>query len=177
MSKLKFLLPAAVVIGMFFVSCKKTTTNTTVVKDSIYYSPWIELSMTQDVPTAGDTVYYQDITASQVTSSIVSTGAVLGYFGYPASASDTVIYSEAGMAGIAYLTTIPGTIEVDANYDLSYTPTNSNGYLFRYVVIPGNVLVTSFNGVTQQQLQKMSFTDVQKALNASKQASGNTFNP
>jgi hypothetical protein len=167
-SKLKFLLPAAVVIGMFFVSCKKTTTNTTVVKDSIYYSPWIELSMTQDVPTAGDTVYYQDITASQVTSSIVSTGAVLGYFGYPASASDTVIYSEAGMAGIAYLTTIPGTIEVDANYDLSY---------FRYVVIPGNVLVTSFNGVTQQQLQKMSFTDVQKALNASKQASGNTFNP
>ena len=178
MSKLKFLLAAGVVIGMFSVtSCKKTTNNTTVVQDSIYYSAWIPLNMQLTVdPSTGDTLYVQQITAPAITSKIVSRGAVVAYYGYPASAGDTVIFDEAEVGnyvGISYST---GSIQVEGfNIDLSYS--SSGGYLFRYVVIPGNVLTTSFNGMTQQQLNKMSFTDLQKAINTAKQTSGNSFTP
>jgi hypothetical protein len=175
-SKLKFLLAAGIVIGMFSVtSCKKTTNNTTVVQDSIYYSAWTPLSMTQNIVTAGDTLYVQDITAPKITASIVSKGAVVAYYGYLTSNSDTAVLNEAELGYEAGVTFAAGIIEVTGyNVDLSYS---NGGFLFRYVVIPGNVLTTSFNGMTQQQLNKMSFTDLQKAINTAKQTSGNTFTP
>ncbi|HEV2479582.1 MAG TPA: hypothetical protein VGS79_07950 [Puia sp.] len=176
MSKLKFILPAAILVGMFSVtSCTKKTTNTTVVQDSIYYSAWTPLSMTQSIPAAGDTLYIQDITAPKITANIISKGAVVSYYGFVTQSGDTAVFDEAEYGYQAGVTFAVGLIEVTGyNVDLSY---NAGGFLFRYVVIPGNVLTTSFNGMTQQQLNKMSFTDLQKVINASKQTSGNTFNP
>jgi hypothetical protein len=157
---------------MFSVtSCKKTTNNTTVVQDSIYYSKWTTLSMTQDVVSAGDTLYIQDITAPKVTSAIISKGAVLGYYGYVTQSGDTAVFDEAELGYEAGVTFGTGIVEVTGyNVDLS-------GNLFRYVVIPGNVLTTSFNGMTQQQLNKMSFTELQKVINNTQQGSGRTLNP
>ena len=174
---MKFILPAIFVIAMFSVtSCTKKTTNNTVVQDSIYYSAWIPLSMTQEIPSAGDTLYLDEIAAPAITAKIISQGAVLGYYGYPTQSGDTLISPESDYGLYAEINITVGNIEVEGfNTNLSY---NAGGFLFRYVVIPGNVLAsTSFKGMTQQQLNKMSFSDVQKAINASKQASGNTFNP
>jgi hypothetical protein len=178
---LKFVLPAILVIAMFSVtSCTKKTTNNNVVQDSIYYSAWIPLSMQVDVT---DSIYEQSITASKLTASVISHGAVLGYLGYPGN-SDTIVESLAELSSLYGVQQIlePGTISIITPYEPSFsccdlTYTASSGFLYRYVIIPGNVLTTSFNGMTQQQLSKMSFSDVQKAINASKQASGNTFNP
>jgi hypothetical protein len=182
---LKLLLPAVLFFGMFLViGCKKTTTNTTVVKDSIYYSAWIPLAMQLDVT---DSEYVQTFTVSKLTSSIITSGAVLGYLGYPTS-TDTLVQNLAELSSLFGVEQFlePGTItvatpdEAGQGYDccdLSYTPSNPNSYLYRYVIIPGNVLATSFNGMTQQQLSKMSFSDVQKIINAAKQSSGNTFIP
>lgn len=177
---MKFILPAVVVLGMISVTgCKKTTNNTTVVKDSVYYSPWIQLKTAMQVSSAGDTTYQQDITAKSITAAILSHGAVLGYYGYPYSASDTVMFSEAEMSASVYgaaMYIATGDIQIVSYGDLTYT--GPAGYLFRYVVIPGNVLSTSFNGMTQQQLQKMSFTDIQKVMNTPAQtSSGNSYNP
>jgi hypothetical protein len=157
---------------MFSVtSCKKTTNNTTVVQDSIYYSAWSTLSMTQDVVSAGDTLYIQDITAPKITASVVSKGAVVAYYGYVSQSGDTAVFNEAELGYESGVTFAVGLIEVTGyNTDLS-------GALFRYVVIPGNVLTTSFNGMTQQQLNKMSFTDLQKTINSAKQTSKNTLTP
>ena len=126
--------------------------------------------------TTGDTNYIQQITAPAITASIISKGAVLGYFGYPSQSGDTAMFDEAELGYYASVTYAPGTIEVEGynGVDLSYA---QGGFLFKYVVVPGNILTTTFKGMTQQQLNKMSFSDVQKAINASKQASGNTFNP
>lgn len=175
---MKLVLPAFILVGIFsviFTSCKKTTTNNTVVQDSIYYSAWTPLSMTQDVVAAGDTLYIQDITASKITANILSKGAVVAYYGFVTQSGDTAEYNAAEFgyeAGVAFGV---GLIEVTGyNVDLSY---DAGGFLFRYVVIPGNVLTTSFNGMTQQQLNKMSFTDIQKAINNGKQATGNSLNP
>ena len=176
---MKLLLAVTLVIGMFSViSCKKTTTNNTVVQDSIYYSKWTPLLMTQEVdPSSGDTFYVQNITASAITANVISHGAILAYYGFPSSTSDTTVLSEAYMVGAAGtgLAFSPGEISITSGADLTYT--SSSGYLFRYVVVPADVLATSFSGMTQQQLNKMSFTDLQKAINTTKQTSGNSFNP
>jgi hypothetical protein len=165
--KLTFLILTACVfvILISMVSCKKTTTNNTVVKDSIYYSPWTQLSMQFD---ATDSVYYQDFTNSQITASVVSSGAVLAYFGYPGqTAGDTIVVDEATMA-LYYATQLSfgtGTMELETPYpyDLSYS---NNGYLFRYVIIPANVLSsTAYKNLSRDQLNHLSFTDVSKALN------------
>jgi hypothetical protein len=173
--KLKFLLAAVVVIGIFFTTgCKKTTT--TVVQDSVYYSSWTPLSLTMSgTDTQGDTIYSQQISAPAITAKFISKGAVLAYFGYPSQSGDTVVFNEAELGSFAAVSFAPGAIEIDSyGYDISYS---NGGYLFRYVLIPGNVLTTSFKGMTQQQLNKMSFTDVQKTINSWQTASGRSLNP
>jgi hypothetical protein len=168
------MLTATVSVAMILslVGCKKTTNNTTVIKDSIYYSPWVTLAMT---PSNGDSLYYQDFTASKITPSVISTGSVISYIGVPSqpSAGDTTITDLIYWNAVQILS--PEAIEVDASGYLN----DLSGLLYRYVVIPGSVLTTtSLHNFTQQQLQRMSFTDLQKAANTPlKQTSGNTFTP
>jgi hypothetical protein len=149
------------------VSCKKTTTNTTVVKDSIYYSPWTPMSMNFD---ATDSVYYESFANSKITASVVSSGAVLAYYGFPASTGDTVVLDQATMAVYegAYLTFITDSLEIETPYpnDLTYSTSAGTGYLFRYVIVPANVLSsTAYKNLTREQLNHLSFTDLSKALN------------
>jgi len=68
------------------IGCKKTTNNTVVKQDSVFYSAWMQLKMTN----VGDTAYYQDISASRLTQTVLSTGVVLSYLGSPGS-SDTAV--------------------------------------------------------------------------------------
>jgi hypothetical protein len=177
---LKLVLPAFILLGMFsatFTSCKKTTTNNIVSKDSIYYSPWVQLSLTMvGVDSQGDTVYDQQLTAPSITAKSISQGAVLGFFGGVTQSGDTAMFNEAELGNNVEVTFAPGSVEIDSyKIDISY---DNGGYLFKYVIIPGNILAaSSLKGMTQQQLNKMSFTDLQKAINTSKQATGNTFNP
>jgi hypothetical protein len=174
--KLKFLMlaTASVTALLFTVGCKKTTNNTTVVKDSIYYSSWAPLVMSFDNT---DSVYFQDFDNSKITASVVSSGAVLGYFGLPNGSGDTSAINAAELNVYFYIEQqiSTGVLDVSAAEDLSYA---NNGFLYRYVIIPGNVLAnSSLKGLTQTQLQHMKFNDVEKALtNASTQSAGNKFN-
>ncbi|HLZ88190.1 MAG TPA: hypothetical protein VKQ52_13140 [Puia sp.] len=162
MSKLKIVLSALIVIGSLsslfsVVGCKKTTTN--VVKDSVYYSPWLTISM--KATDAGDTAYYQDITAKTVTAAVIRSGAVLSYLGSPASGDTTV--APASDYGLYQLLNV-GNIEIESFGYLNDFSTSNSSLLYRYVVIPGNVLAsTSLKNFSQQQLSKMTFTDIQKA--------------
>jgi hypothetical protein len=126
-------------------------------------------------PTDGDSLYYQDFSASKITQSVLSTGAVIGYIGVPSSpnAGDTSI-TELYYWGAAEILS-PGSLEVDA----SGYQNDLSGLLYRYVVIPGSILTTTaLHNLTQQQLQKMNFSDLQKAANTPlKGTSGNTFTP
>jgi hypothetical protein len=155
------------VIVLSMVSCKKTTTNTTVVKDSIYYSPWIAINMQFD---ASDSVYYELFTASQLTASIISSGAVLTYYGFPTGTGDTAVLDQSTMQLYSYaqISFAPDSIQIltPYGYDLTYSASQGSGYLFRYVIIPGNVLSSSaYKNLSRDQLNHLSFTDVSKALN------------
>jgi hypothetical protein len=146
------------VIVLSMVSCKKTTTNTTVIKDSIYYSPWIDLSMQFS---SADSAYEQTITASGLTQSVLSTGAVIGYVGIITATADTAAEAASDYFATGYDI---GQIEIFSGIDYS---TATTGFLYRYVIIPGTVLqTTSLAKLTKTQLQHLSFTDVQKAVSA-----------
>ncbi len=154
------------VIVFSMVSCKKTTTNTTVVKDSIYYSPWIAMNMQFD---ATDSIYYETFTNSKLTASVISSGAVLTYYGYPTGTGDTVIFDQSTMAlyTVAQVAFTPDSIFVQTQYpyDLTYSASQGTGYLFRYVIVPGNVLSsTAYKNLSREQLNHLSFTDVSSAL-------------
>jgi hypothetical protein len=166
-SKLKILFPVIILVGFIvglfpMVGCNKT--NTTVVKDSVYYSPWMSIAMS---PTdAGDTIYEGSISAANVTASIVSGGAVVTYLGEPGYPSTGDTAAETALDFGLYTTLTPGSIQL-TSYGLDNDfSTLVSGLVFRYVVIPGTVLATtSLRNYTQQQLSKMSFTDLQKAAN------------
>lgn len=181
---MKIILPAAILLGVFaFTSCTKKTTTTTVVQDSVYYSAWTPIAMQVDLT---DSLYAETFNNSKITAAVISRGAVLGFIGYPSGNGDTVALSIAEAAPEYYVEEIlqPGSITLTTPYqpqynccDLSYGATS--GYLYRYVIISGNVLAnSSLSGLTQQQLQKMNFTDIQKAASTPRQtSSGSVFNP
>jgi hypothetical protein len=174
--KLKIVFSALFVIVSFaslfsVAGCKKT--YTTVVRDSVYYSSWIPLKMTFD---GTDSIYFQDFTEDRLTPKVVSSGAVLGYLGYP-SGSDTVAQSVSEFTAIYGVQQIfsAGGIEVQSFADLTYSATA--GYLYRYVIIPGNVLsTTSLKNLSKDQLSKMKFTDIESAIKSAQGTSSGQGN-
>lgn len=118
-------------------------------------------------PNTSDSAWDQVITNSKVTASIISSGVVLTYVVQDIpSAGDTVISSADNLLQpFLSLHTI----------DLGWEGGNINGVLFRYVIIPGNVLTT--NNVTPKQLKSMNYTEVTKLLGSStaKQAAPSTL--
>jgi hypothetical protein len=170
------MLAASSMTALFLaVGCKKTTTNTTVVKDSIYYSSWAQLSMTLNVDANNDSLYYQDFNNSKITQSVVSTGAIIGFFGVTDGSGDTTALNVAELSSYYNIEQqiSVGVLDVSALADLSYA---NGGFLYRYVIIPGNVLAnTSLANLTKTQLQHMSFTNVQKAVSSAATSKGATL--
>lgn len=143
------------------IGCTKNNNSTTVVKDSVYYSPWTTIAMS---PTdAGDTIFTGTISASHITASIVSSGAVLTYLGEPGNPATGDTAAESTVDFGLYTTMVTGSIQLlsfGAGSDFS---TSNSGFVFRYVVIPGTVLATT--KLTPQQLKAMNYTEVTKLLN------------
>jgi len=160
--KLKIFILVAIATGLVSsIGCKKSN-NTTVVggKDSIYYSPWITLNMgfSQIDPGTGDSAFEQVIAAKTVTAAIVSHGVVLTYVvqGLTNNGDTVVSNAESILNPFLYV----GSIDLYGLADFS-------GALFRYVVIPGNVLTTtSFKDYSVAQLKKLSYTEVNGLLKA-----------
>jgi len=180
MKKFKLMVFAFAGISLVVVSCSKSSSSSSTPKitDSVFYSNWITLNMTNNGPidTLGDSSYTQSITASKLTSSILNKGAVLSYLGVPGTSSgvtDTLVLSISDVYTYTtggYLTQdlLPGTISLYSNFNL-------NGKLFRYVLIPGSILTTNsvLKGLTKEELKKVDFATVSKALATSNTTTNN----
>lgn len=178
MRKLKIVFSALFLIVSFsalisVTGCKKT--YNTVVQDSVYYSSWTPLALTMHVGTNNDTVYYQDFNNSRITAKIISRGAVIGYFGQIVNKDTTLSVASDWATYYGVLQQLQvGVLDLSALVDISYS---KGGFLYRYVIIPGNVLAnSSLKDMSKDQLSKMKFTDLQQALNnAQGTVSGNRF--
>ena len=129
--------------------------------DSVLHSVWITLN----TPLTSDSLYEQAITATALTSRIIDSGVVLSYLGFPGSGTsgtDTAVFS------ISEASTYYGPITQElfvGEIDL-LALSDFTGVLYRYVLIPGSIVTNGIDGkkYTKQQLQTMSYADVQKIL-------------
>ena len=174
-SKLKFLLVAAAVIGFVSLmgSCKKTTTTQVVSSDSVYYSAWIPLVMAEQ---PGDSTWLQTVSAPQVTDAIVNNGAVLGYFLTANFSNDSASIDVTSDPDFEQLVSI-GTIQLFDEYDdiQQYVPD------YRYVVVPGTISVTDITTkevhvYTPTELKSMPYSQVSAILNIPSKGSGSPSN-
>lgn len=173
MRTVKISILAVILVGLFaLVSCSKSNNSTTVVKDSVYYSPWLTIAM---APTdAGDTIYTETISASHVTASIVRGGAVISYLGEPGFPATGDTAAESATDFGLFTTVAPGSVELSSFGLGNDFSTSNSGLVFRYVVIPGTVLATT--KLTPQELKSMSYTEVTKLLGTgTKNATPTTF--
>jgi hypothetical protein len=158
--KLKIVFPLVVFIGLLsVVGCSKSNNNnSTSNKDSVIYSSWTQLAMTYST---ADSDYEQSISAPILTQKVLSTSVILGYVGIITNSNDTATENASEFFDQAFDL---GQIELFSLADFS---TVSTGFLYRFMVIPGNTITsTALRKYSRQQLEKMSFKDIQNAINS-----------
>jgi hypothetical protein len=151
------------------MSCKKGDTGPAgpAGPDSVMYSSWITLNMTGTTTSAGDSVYYQSITAKAITSDALNKGSVIGYLlvNDPLTGDSSVI--NASLAFEEHF--LVGSITILSS--VTYTD-----YQYRYVVVPSRVAVTSSNGqvqtYTSQQMSLMDYSTLTGLLHVPATGSG-----
>lgn len=152
MRKLKIIFPAVILVVFFgsllsVVGCKKT--YTTVVKDSVSYSPWQSFKMTFGGATnTTDSLFSETVTAKSITQAILDKGSVMVYI-----TDGSGSYAEAASQGFFVILAV-GQIYLQTNF------TVPSSWQFRYVIIPGNV-------ATQSQTKHLSYSDASKLFNLS----------
>ncbi len=109
---------------------------------------------------AGDTIYVDNISAPALTSAVAADGAVVGYLGEPGFPSTGDTTTEAAIDFGLYTSFVPGTISLTSFGYLNDFSTNNYGFLFRYVIIPGNVLTTK--GLTPKQARSLTYAEITK---------------
>jgi hypothetical protein len=107
-----------------------------------------------------DSDYEQSISAPILTQKVLSTSVILGYVGIITNTSDTATENASEFFDQGFDI---GQIELFSGVDFS---TVTTGFLYRFMVIPGNTLTsTALHNYTRQQLEKMTFKDIQNAIN------------
>ena len=127
--------------------------------DSVLTSGWISLATTQDT---GDTLWAQDLAAPLLTQDILDNGVVISYINIVDANNNNNYINVSAAGGLLFETYDVGNIFITSDQDLTGLP-------YRYVVIPGKVAASNaaFIGLTKQQIQTMSYSQVTKALGTS----------
>jgi hypothetical protein len=170
MKNLKLLTVVCSLAILAFASCSKgaagpkgaTGATGPAGPDSVLHSAWLTLAMSGAtfINSAGntDTAYTDTITASHITQRILDSAVILTYLSITDQNGITNVvnasvyfYSEIFAPGNIYLTSI------NADY---------SGFSYRYVIIPGSVLIGNsvLKGYTRAQLQKADYSTVVSAL-------------
>jgi hypothetical protein len=177
--KLFFLLFAAFAFGM--ISCSKSTgpagPQGPAGPDSVIYSGWIQLSMSAFLDNNNDTFYYEAIHAPGLTKGVIDSGLILTYLDVPdqTTGADNLVNAavyiqEYYAADSIYLYSFAGG---GATSGVNYS-----GLKYRYVILPGTIKDGTISsgpakGLTQQELQNMSYQAVQKLFGLP--AKGSTY--
>jgi hypothetical protein len=137
--------------------------------DSVQYSPWITLvTEGRTLDFYGDSIYVDTIAAPGITSSILNSGAVIGYL----YANTFVNPGDSSIINVdnPNLVEIVQTPEV-GKIILYWSPNSQDytGYQYRYVIIPGNIETTSTSGsgptsYNPGQLKTMTYRDLDGIL-------------
>jgi hypothetical protein len=129
---------------------------------NVIYSPWYTPN-----DWAGETRdWYFQVSNSQISEDVVEAGVILAYVSVPGDIYEAAVRplpAYAIGANWDYLIPYYGTIEFTS--DALIKP-GTNGYYFRFVIIPSSVPLKSGGNVayTEEQLRKMNYLEVCKTF-------------
>jgi len=132
--------------------------------DSVLYSNWMPMNMSENIDINSDTTYSQDFPANAITSDIINSGTVLTYLSGVDGNGNSFIYNaataltESYYVGSIFVVSPPPAPSHSAGFNFA-------GYYYRFIVIPGSIAVTAFKGMTQQQIRTASYPAITKMLN------------
>jgi hypothetical protein len=143
-------------ISVLFSACDED--NNVSPANNTYYSGWY--SPTSWSGEAGD--WYFDVTSSDINEDIVEKGIILVYMSIPNDLFSSAVRplpAYAAKANWDYLIPEYGKIEFTCD---SQTAPGTEGYYFRFVVIPSGTHLksTKENNLGKEDLLKMSYHDV-----------------
>jgi hypothetical protein len=168
MKNLKLLSTLAAFYALTFIGCTKGDTGSkgatgAAGPDSVQYSSWISLNTPYN---STDSLYEQSLSATGLTSAILSKGVVESYVGFPNNGDTAVLNIDDPQLqsdyGLFSQILFVGQIDIYATGD--YT-----GDLYRYVLIPGSIVTNGYNGkvYTKEELRNMTYAQIQKTFKAS----------
>ena len=132
--------------------------------DSVLYSNWMPMNMSETIDINSDTTYSQNFTANAITSDILNAGTILTYLqgvdgnGNPFIFNAATALTESYYVGNIFVASLPPAPSHSAGF-------NYAGYNYRFIVIPGAIATTAFKGMTPQQIRTASYPVVAKVLN------------
>jgi hypothetical protein len=133
--------------------------------DSVMYSAWIPMNMSDTIEGTADTIYYQNFAANALTSAILNTGTVITYLETLDGNNDSLFFNASTVLTESYYV---GDIFVE-----SFPPAATNsagfnwvGYNYRFIIIPGDIATTMFKGMTQQQIRNIPYPTFNKLVKA-----------
>jgi len=170
--KLKLLCLSGLVVVVALYSCSKGDTGAAGPKgpagpDSVYHSNWINANLAGALDQNGDSVYFQDVPAPNITQGILDSGLIISYI--------STLDQSGQFTDVEPLNGLP-LYEDYLFGDIEYTtiPANQGGFgltlngsaAVRYVVIPGSVLASTdaFKGMSKAQIKTMSYSKVTSIL-------------
>jgi hypothetical protein len=134
--------------------------------DSVMYSAWMPMNMSDTIEGTADTIYYQNFTANAITSAILNTGTVITYLETLDGNNDSLFFNASTVLTESYYV---GDIFVE-----SFPPAATNsagfnwaGYNYRFIVVPGDIAATMFKGLTQQQIRTINYPTFNKLAKSS----------
>ncbi len=145
--------------------------------DSVLYSAWMPMNMSDTIEGTADTIYYQNFTANGLTSEILNSGTVVTYLETVDGNGDSLFFNastvltESYYVGDIFVESFPSASSNSAGY-------NWPGYNYRFILIPGNISTTMFKGMTQQQIHNIDYKTFNKlAQSAVAKSKGATLAP
>jgi hypothetical protein len=175
MKNLKLLSLLCLMAGSVLISCKKG--NKTPASqgpsgapdpDSVENSVWVTLNMAfESVQSNGDSVFGERFTAAAITQNVLDSAVINAYVKYYDSSNNLTVENASQLMVVNYYV---GSIALTSNvYDWTSATNDSHSDIagsFRYVIIPGNILLTNrvFRGLTKAQIQSLSYDYITSIL-------------
>jgi hypothetical protein len=162
MKNIRWILFVGAIVSFGMIGCSKTGATGPagpagpVGPASVFSSQWITLQMVGGLDTNGDSLYTETITASSITTDILDSGIILTYVN---DGTDAVV-------PYTFFTQTSWEVYSTGQIDLFSFTNQLTGFAYRYVTIPGQLVVgngtqRTYKGYTPQELQSMPFEKVQ----------------
>lgn len=136
--------------------------------DSVENSVWVTLNMAfESIQSNGDSVYGERFTASAITQNVLDSDVINAYVKYYDSSNTLTLKNASELMSINYYVGTIGLTSIGKDWtSATNDPHSDRAGSFRYVIIPGNILLTNsvLRGLTKAQIRSLPYDRITSIL-------------